>query len=142
MEEADCLGDRIGIMSHGKMMCVGSSEYLKHKYGEGYNLVIVKNNREDNVKLESFITSKIKGAKKLQEVSTEATFLLPKKAIQDFKEFFPEFDRKLEELDVSSYGLSMTTLEEVFLRVEKEGQEQFKEIQRKKSIKQKHDSSG
>ncbi|MBK8156522.1 MAG: hypothetical protein IPK55_11250 [Streptococcus sp.] len=47
--------------------------------------------------------------------------MLPKKAIQDFKEFFPEFDRKLEELDVSSYGLSMTTLEEVFLRVEKEG---------------------
>lgn len=65
MEEADCLGDRIGIMSHGKMMCCGSSEYLKNKYGEGYNLVIVKNGREDNQKLQDFIQSRIHGSKKL-----------------------------------------------------------------------------
>jgi len=43
MEEADNLGDRVGIMSHGNMMCVGSPDYLKNKYGEGYNLIIVKN---------------------------------------------------------------------------------------------------
>ena len=48
MEEADCLGDWIGIMSHGKMMTCGSPEFLKNRYGEGYNLVIVKNDREDN----------------------------------------------------------------------------------------------
>jgi len=126
MEEADCLGDRIGIMSHGKMMCCGSSEYLKNKYGEGYNLVVVKNGREDNFALEDYILKAIPGAKKLQEVSTEATFLLPKSAIDKFKNFFPQLDSMLNELDVSSYGLSMTTLEEVFLRVEKEGQEQFK----------------
>jgi len=81
MEEADCLGDRIGIMSHGKMMCCGSSEYLKNKYGEGYNLVIVKNSRDDNKALEEFILSRVSGAKKLQEVSTEATYLLPKQSV-------------------------------------------------------------
>jgi len=119
MEEADCLGDRIGIMSHGKMMCCGSSEYLKNKYGEGYNLVVVKNGREDNVALEDFILNSIPGSQKLQEVSTEATFLLPKTAVDTFKDFFPKFDDNLANLDCSSYGLSMATLEEVFLRVEK-----------------------
>ena len=61
------------------------------------------------------MTSRIKGSKKLQEVSTEATYLLPKASILEFKEFFPEFDQKMDDLGVSSYGLSMTTLEEVFL---------------------------
>ena len=54
----------------------------------------------------------------MSEVGTEATFLLPKTASKQFKDFFPYFDNELENLDVSSYGVSMTTLEEVFLRVE------------------------
>lgn len=139
MEEADCLGDRIGIMSHGKLMCTGSPEFLKNKFGEGYNLVIVKKDRADNNALNDFITSRINGAKKLQEVSTETTFLLPKSAIQEFKEFFPEFDKKLEDLGVSSYGLQMSTLEEVFLRVEKEGQDIEKQIQHAKHPHKVHD---
>lgn len=79
-------------MSHGKMMCCGSPEFLKQRFGEGYNLVIVKNEREDNKQLEDFIMNSIQGAKKLQEVSTEATFLLPKNAVNKFKDFFPEFE--------------------------------------------------
>ena len=34
-----------------------------------------------------------------------------------FKDFFDEFDRSLEDLGLRSYGISVTTLEEVFLRV-------------------------
>lgn len=34
MEEADVLGDRIAIMDHGKIICYGSSMYLKNEYGE------------------------------------------------------------------------------------------------------------
>jgi len=29
MEEADTLGDRVGIMSHGNMVCCGESDFLK-----------------------------------------------------------------------------------------------------------------
>lgn len=42
MDEADILGDRIAIISHGQLKCCGSSLYLKNMYGEGYHLVIVK----------------------------------------------------------------------------------------------------
>ena len=34
-----------------------------------------------------------------------------------FKEFFEDFDNNLETLGIRSYGISITTLEEVFLRV-------------------------
>lgn len=42
MDEADLLGDRIGIMSNGKMVCCGTSRFLKQKFGVGYSLTVVK----------------------------------------------------------------------------------------------------
>ncbi len=38
MDEADYLGDRITIMGEGKLICSGSSVFLKNKFGIGYNL--------------------------------------------------------------------------------------------------------
>jgi len=40
MDEADLLGDRIGIMKSGQLVCLGSSEFLKSKFGYGYRLKI------------------------------------------------------------------------------------------------------
>uniref|UniRef100_A0A668W813 P-type phospholipid transporter n=1 Tax=Oreochromis aureus TaxID=47969 RepID=A0A668W813_OREAU len=42
MDEADILGDRIAIISHGKLCCVGSSLFLKTHLGTGYYLTLVK----------------------------------------------------------------------------------------------------
>ena len=42
MDEADVLGDRIGIMAKGQLMCLGSSLFLKNRYGAGYKLSVVK----------------------------------------------------------------------------------------------------
>uniref|UniRef100_A0A6I8P991 ATP binding cassette subfamily A member 2 n=1 Tax=Ornithorhynchus anatinus TaxID=9258 RepID=A0A6I8P991_ORNAN len=42
MDEADLLGDRIAIISHGKLKCCGSPLFLKSTYGEGYRLTVVK----------------------------------------------------------------------------------------------------
>lgn len=88
MEEADNLGDRIGIMSHGQMICSGTPDFLKNKFGEGYNLVVVKSDREDNVKLENFVSNNIPNSRKVSEVSSEATYLLPKESSGYFSEFF------------------------------------------------------
>ena len=42
MDEADILGDRIAIMTKGKISCLGTSIFLKKKFGTGYNMAIVK----------------------------------------------------------------------------------------------------
>uniref|UniRef100_A0A8B9RBJ9 P-type phospholipid transporter n=1 Tax=Astyanax mexicanus TaxID=7994 RepID=A0A8B9RBJ9_ASTMX len=46
MDEADILGDRIAIISHGKLCCVGSSLFLKTHLGTGYYLTLVKKEPE------------------------------------------------------------------------------------------------
>jgi ABC-type multidrug transport system ATPase subunit len=46
MDEADVLGDRIAIMSKGKLQCCGSSLFLKKKYGLGNLLEIDQIDKE------------------------------------------------------------------------------------------------
>ncbi|KAG8226833.1 hypothetical protein J437_LFUL007090, partial [Ladona fulva] len=40
MDEADLLGDRIAIISHGRLRCCGSSLFLKARFGKGYYLTV------------------------------------------------------------------------------------------------------
>jgi|Transcript_31052 ATP-binding cassette subfamily A (ABC1) protein 3 len=42
MDEADVLGDRIGIMVRGELKCIGSSLFLKNRFGLGYKITFVK----------------------------------------------------------------------------------------------------
>lgn len=40
LDEAEVLADRIGIMAKGKLLAVGSSQFIKKNFGEGYSLRI------------------------------------------------------------------------------------------------------
>ena len=40
MEEADILADRLSVMVKGKLKCVGTSLYLKQKYGDGHRVTL------------------------------------------------------------------------------------------------------
>lgn len=41
--QASVLGDKVGIMAHGRMQVIGSPQYLKQKFGEGYQLILGRN---------------------------------------------------------------------------------------------------
>ena len=130
MDEADILGDRIAIMAGGTVKCCGSSLFLKNRFGVGYNLVIAKKSRNDAPQIDNFILKYIPTAIKLQEVSSEMTFQLPNEANNLFKQFFAKLDDNIEKLGISSYGVGITTLEEVFLKIGKhEEDEDDKEIE-------------
>lgn len=136
MDEADILGDRIAIMAEGEVQCIGSSLFLKNRFGVGYNLVIAKTDRAPAPQIDKFILGWIPNAQKLQEVSSEITFQLPSSSSNKFKEFFESFDENLSALGIRSYGVGITTLEEVFLKIghgdEFEKKKQERSLQRGK----------
>jgi ATP-binding cassette subfamily A (ABC1) protein 3 len=92
MDEADILGDRIGIMTGGQLICLGSSLFLKNRFGVGYNLTMVKKSKESNTKIGKYLENKIGEVKKLSEVSSEITYQIPTALSNKFKDFFPQFD--------------------------------------------------
>lgn len=74
MDEADILGDRIAIISHGKLCCVGSSLYLKNQLGTGYYLTLVKKEPEPSLSSCRNSSSTVSFTKK---VSTTANCTYP-----------------------------------------------------------------
>jgi ATP-binding cassette, subfamily A (ABC1), member 3 len=117
MDEADQLGDRIGIMHGGKLRCVGSPLFLKRKFGVGYTLTVTKQPQSDSAPIQQAVLEFVHDAKPLSDVGTEVSFQLPLASSSSFSDMLRRLDGDSEQLGVSNYGLSVTTLEEVFLRV-------------------------
>uniref|UniRef100_A0A8D2QDF4 P-type phospholipid transporter n=1 Tax=Zonotrichia albicollis TaxID=44394 RepID=A0A8D2QDF4_ZONAL len=129
MDEADILGDRIAIISHGKLCCVGSSLFLKNQLGTGYYLTLVKKDVDSSLSscrnssnvsaISNLITKHVPEARLVEDIGHELTYVLPYKAAKEgaFVELFHEIDDRLSDLGISSYGISETTLEEIFLKV-------------------------
>ena len=54
------------------------------------------------------------------EVSSEIAYQVPSQYAPKFIDFFENFDNDLEKLGIKSYGISITTLEEDFLKINKD----------------------
>uniref|UniRef100_A0A4W3HE36 ATP-binding cassette sub-family A member 1-like n=1 Tax=Callorhinchus milii TaxID=7868 RepID=A0A4W3HE36_CALMI len=145
MDEADILGDRIAIISHGKLCCCGSSMFLKKFFGSGYYLTLVKSEakrpaprlEDDDVSDEGIgsdsgpndlagenaitglIMKHVPEAQFVESIGQEMTYILPYEGAGDgsFAELFKNLDLELQRFGISSYGISDTTLEEIFLKV-------------------------
>ncbi|XP_056088824.1 phospholipid-transporting ATPase ABCA1 [Rhinichthys klamathensis goyatoka] len=159
MDEADLLGDRIAIISQGKLCCCGTPLFLKARLGTGYYLTLVKREMQrtpssiSTAKLPSAAASKdsesslsddtglgseengfdaaalmalaqqyVSDAQLVEDIGREAVINLPHAASEDgsLALFLNELDKRQGEFGVVSYGLSDTTLEEIFLRVAEE----------------------
>ena len=51
------------------------------------------------------------------ETRKEINYVIPRDQTANFKPFFEAFDSKLDDFKIKSYGVSMATLEEVFLKI-------------------------
>ncbi|GFT89233.1 ATP-binding cassette sub-family A member 3 [Nephila pilipes] len=117
MEEADVLGDRIAIMADGEIQCCGSPLFLKKKYGAGYHLVMVKEPSCDVSAVTNLILHYVPTAEMSSNIGTELKYILPHDSSHLFPALFSEIEKRKNELKVSGYGASITTMEEVFIKV-------------------------
>jgi ATP-binding cassette, subfamily A (ABC1), member 3 len=94
MDEADILGDRIGIMANGQLICLGSSLFLKNRFGVGYNLTMLNKSKEPNRQIASYLKQNLgQEINLLSEVSNEITYQIPHSLTNKFKDFFTQFDQ-------------------------------------------------
>uniref|UniRef100_A0A8D0NH23 ABC transporter domain-containing protein n=1 Tax=Sus scrofa TaxID=9823 RepID=A0A8D0NH23_PIG len=117
VDEADLLGDRIAIMVNGSLRCCGSSIFLKKIYGVGYHIDIVKEPHCDVEEIAKIIYYHIPTATLEKNARNELSFILPKDYTHRFETLFTDLEKRRKELGIASFGASITTMEEVFLRV-------------------------
>ncbi|XP_032883716.1 retinal-specific phospholipid-transporting ATPase ABCA4 [Amblyraja radiata] len=157
MDEADLLGDRIAIISRGKLLCCGSSLFLKNSFGSGFYFTLVRRMKKvkrmkresaptctcapgcscacsncfpldetlpdeeldgDVDSLTKLIQHHVPEAQLIENVGQELYYLLPSKDIKHlaYASLFREVEETLQDLGLSSFGVSDTSLEEIFLK--------------------------
>lgn len=111
------LGDRIAIMSDGELKCCGTSFFLKKRFGTGYRLVCVKNENCNTNNVTNLLREYIPGIDVQEDIASELSYALPDEYVGKFEKMFQRLEEKQEFLNLISFGVSLTTLEEVFLKV-------------------------
>ncbi|XP_059141166.1 ABC-type organic anion transporter ABCA8B-like isoform X1 [Physella acuta] len=118
MDEADILSDRKAFIRNGKLRCCGSSMFLKKKFGIGYHLTMVTTPECQVDEVTSMLTSVIPSTKHQRTHGKEIAYTMSLNDVPTFSTMFDVIDRNAVNLGIEGYGVSMTTLEEVFLNLE------------------------
>ncbi|KAJ3016167.1 UNVERIFIED_CONTAM: hypothetical protein HDU68_012386, partial [Siphonaria sp. JEL0065] len=150
MDEADLVADRKAILAKGKVRCLGTSVFLKHRFNVGYHLNIAyQRATTSDLKITSLVNKYIPAATITVQSSmslrhgsatpTSATsptaassesvmvFSIPPSNVSSFPRLFNSLDKHSKSGGILYYGLSMPSLEEVFLKSEGGGVETSEE---------------
>jgi ABC-type multidrug transport system ATPase subunit len=125
MEEADLLSDRCVVMVDGSFKCIGTALYLKNEFGDGYRISLTTNHNEIVKKL---MLALVPGIEIFDESGENIMFSVGLDNLNAIIKFFQLMERNNHDPElppeclqlpdlIDDWGLSHTTLEEVFMRV-------------------------
>jgi len=139
MEEADALADRLALLHHGRVKCCGTPLFLKDTYGSGYRLTLAKEDNSDGgpsfdwpkfqrVWNEILMKYETPSSSSSSTSSSSLCFIeshlmheicirfANDAAATQLSLILNDLDERKSEMGIRSYGISSSTVEEVFLR--------------------------
>jgi len=117
MDEAETLGDKIAIMSHGSLKCWGTPSYLKVVLKLGYQLRFLCEEAAKGKRVEDLIKANMSAAQFEPMAGTELKVLLADGERKNFPHLLRAIASNEGKLGIESYGLTCTTMEDVFLEI-------------------------
>ncbi|KAI1295429.1 Phospholipid-transporting ATPase ABCA3 [Halotydeus destructor] len=132
MEEADALGDKLAIMDAGEVKCYGSSLFLKRAFGSGYILHVAKSTNHQKEALKEIIIAVFPNASVEREMDSQVEYVLAGNGQEVDRSKFPAFFKQLEDrknsIGIASFGVTISTMEDVFLKVASLSQDKSENI--------------
>ena len=117
LEEAEALCDRVGIMAKGLMRTLGTPAELRVRFDQGYKFVIsCQRDAGVEAQADDFVRKLMPEIKEKDAINGVRTYELPKSGVK-MSTLFREMESNKEALKIKDWGLSHTTLEEVFLQI-------------------------
>ena len=110
MDEADLLGDRKAIISHGALRCYGSSLFLKSRFGQGYHLTMVLKQEAQLSQIDELVSENVPDAEKARLHGKELSYILPFDKVHAFPKLFGSIEDDIKgngPLGIDSYGTTM-----------------------------------
>jgi hypothetical protein len=141
MEECEVLCSSIAIMVNGCFRCLGSTQHLKNRFGDGYTIKIrlksSLNSTNDETILDSFSSNFILKERHINILQYEIA-----EQYVSLKDIFSKLENLLINERINDYSVSQNTLDNVFVnfvrdqsdtlqrtnKISKRRQEQFSDI--------------
>ncbi|KAL3244368.1 hypothetical protein MRX96_047216 [Rhipicephalus microplus] len=118
MEEADALGDRIVIMHSGKVICSGSTNFLKIACGVGYKLNVGKAPQGFHI---DSIMQLVRQTAPLAIVEDErindVTIALHTFSCVGFENMFRHLEHAAKRLGITGVGVTVSTMTDAYLKI-------------------------
>jgi ABC-type multidrug transport system ATPase subunit len=111
-------------MSKGRLRAINNSIALKNKFGDGYRISIVVEQSE-MTKIKETIAEMLPEAKLEDDSAGALIYQFPPTALKSIPKLVEWLEQNKDGL-VKSWGISQSTLEEVFLKLIRETNELFK----------------
>ena len=131
-------------MCEGQVKCCGAPMFLKKRFGAGYHLRIAKGVGFKPPLMNQTLQKYLPSAHIHSEIQSEVIYSLEsnhsnsQNVTKVFPKLFDELESSKERLGIASCGLTITTMEDVFLRVGNEFEAAEEEVQyNRKNIKDK-----
>jgi len=135
MEECEALCTRMAVMVNGRFQCLGSTQHLKTKFGEGYSLIIKLriHEAEGGSSLEArtralmeYVSSTFPSSQLKDQHDGLVHYRIERSPGLTWARLFGAVEQARATYDIEDYSVSQTTLEQVFIsfaRMQREPQE-------------------
>uniref|UniRef100_A0A7E4W2C0 ABC transporter domain-containing protein n=1 Tax=Panagrellus redivivus TaxID=6233 RepID=A0A7E4W2C0_PANRE len=129
MDDADYLSDKIMIMAKGEMVCNGSVDFLRARFGTGIMMTIEFSQSSDEddsnpgrfyrmaAEVLNAVLVHCDGARMDGPVGPRFNLILPHGSQRTFPDMFADLESRKEELCIEGFELRVNKLEQVFLKV-------------------------
>jgi len=125
LEEADLLGDRIGILANGSLQAMGTSLFLKKNTGIGYEMAIkLETEVKSPEEIVSIVQSKVPSAALSSTCGKELLMKLPLDA-SGFSEMLRILDDSKTSLGIKTVDLKASSLGSAFLAVADQAEKSY-----------------
>uniref|UniRef100_M0RA83 ATP binding cassette subfamily A member 5 n=1 Tax=Rattus norvegicus TaxID=10116 RepID=M0RA83_RAT len=127
MEEAEAVCDRVAIMVSGQLRCIGTVQHLKSKFGKGYFLEIKLKDWIENLEIDRLqreIQYIFPNASRQESFSSILAYKIPKEDVQSLSQSFAKLEEAKHTFAIEEYSFSQATLEQVFVELTKEQEEE------------------
>jgi len=121
MEECEALCTRLGIMVNGKFKCLGSTQHIKNRFGDGYIVVVRLRGSLPNMgPIQSFMEEQFNNCILKEKHHNVIQYQIPSSENMSLSLIFDTMEKVFEELEIEDYSVSQTSLDNVFVNFAKD----------------------
>ncbi|XP_061396881.1 phospholipid-transporting ATPase ABCA3-like [Musca vetustissima] len=117
INEADAIGDRIGILSDGNLLAWGTPFFLKTRFGSGFDLILIKRPDYPNRPITDLISQYIPNTIPTSEIGDQLLYKLPPDKRNLYQKLLISLEKQSQELGISTIRLGGSELKEIYMKL-------------------------